>query len=347
MTDGYLQFNSQVWPLPSNLVNPAPIIQLANPVMYQICSFFQQILNTNLMPRWAQECAACGMTHNFLDAFIDGYPVAQTVSFPVEDLLAEANEFKFPLLSIHALGTSSQQWTLTNTAVRTEYKLCWVLPPMTDLQYNRLYDFMHYAEEVLVGYGAQGYDPKVNTNSVWEACNVSFGSFYGTERVFYEGVIRGRATASSRFPVLEFFFSFQERNQQPVRQNYQNGFVSPVGIQLNLVDPENPANPLDNFIDGYVYPNITVVSCSPSSGTINGNTMLLIQGTGFSTEVIQSANQILICGAPAKAVTVKSPTAMLVITSPGINGTAGQIGDVVILDQNGNAYTLPDAYTYV
>lgn len=345
MTDGYFSWNSQVDPLPSLLVNSTPIIQLANPVLYQICSFFQQILNTNLMPRWSQECAACGMTHANIDAFIDNLPVAQTVSFPVDDLLQEANEFLFPLLSIHEVESSYQQWTLTNTAVRTTYCLTWILPPMVPLQYNRLYNFLHYADEVILGYGAQGYDPKVNTNSVWRSCNVSFGSFHGSQRVKLDGLLKG-SPKSRRFEGLEVYFSFQERNQLPVPQNFPHNFTEAT-IQLNYVDGYNPANAIDNLIDGYVFPNITLTSCSPNTGSFfNGNTLLNINGTGFSKQAIPNASQLTVVGAPVKSLTVLSPTCIMAITNPAIHGTQGVLGNIVLTDLDGNTYTLSDSFTY-
>jgi hypothetical protein len=83
-----------------------------------------------------------------------------------------------------------------------------------------------------------------------------------------------------------------------------------------------------------------LTSCSPNSGTIQGNTLLVIQGTGF---LVGKIVRVSVCGADVKVINVVSPTVMMVVTNPGIStGT----GDVVAYDEQGNAYTLTNGFTY-
>ena len=144
------------------------------------------------------------------------------------------------------------------------------------------------------------------------------------------------------FPCVEFQMCLVEKNQIPVPQNYPTPFTKAT-IQINLIDGYNPANPIDNFIDGYVYPSITLTSTSVSSGTQQGGTWFYLFGTGFESGTITS---LTICGAPAAAYATKSASVLLIITNPAIFGTAGQLGDIVLTDSLNNTYTLHNSFTY-
>jgi hypothetical protein len=343
--DGYFQFNSQINPVPSNLVDPSPISGLADPVILALANFIRQVFNTNLQPRFSQEAAACGLSHSVLESWVDGYAVAQVIAFPLNDQLLKLTDFKFPLLAVQPVSEEPMNLTLTNLATNRTFRVAWILPPLSVQQYNRMYYFLHLAWEAWLGYGSQGYDPKVNLISVWEQSGVSFGAMHGANYLPYEGMSGGKDSKDIKFPTLEFEMSLVERCLQPVTQNFPHGF-NEAYIELDYVDGSNPANAIPNLIDGYVQPNITLTSCSPSSGPIAGNALLLIQGTGFSIEKIVSASQLTIAGSPAKSLTVKSPTAILAITNAGVNGSQGMLGDIILTDVQGNQYTLLDSFTY-
>ena len=202
-----------------------------------------------------------------------------------------------------------------------------------------MYQWLGQATKVWTGFGQQGYDPKVNTNSVWVTCNVAYGYLNSVSYDHFYGF--DRAGEEADFPAIQFRLSLVERQQLPVPQNYPTPF-SGATIQLNLVDGYNPANPIDNFIDGYVFPSITLTGTSVSSGTINGGTWLYLYGTGFD----QKLSQIIINGAPAAAFAAQSPSSLLVITNPGVFGTQNQLGNIVVTDLQGHTYTLLDSWTY-
>lgn len=338
MTDGYWSFNSEVYPLPSLSNDSTPTIRLADPVLYNVATFFASLLTNNILPRFSDECAAVRLSHSTLDNFVDNVAVAQIIDFPLDPNALRITSYKFPLLSVYVEEEGFHQWTLTNTATRRDIVVAWILPPLAPEQMNRLYPFLGVATKAWLAYGPQGYDAKIsNGPSVWQTANLSFGAMKGVKYLPYMGFNKSKEVAY--FPSIQMRISMVERQQNPVPQN----FGSFSGISLlreDLVDGYNPANPITNFIDGYVYPNISLTSCSPSSGTIQGNTMLTLQGVGFLAEKIA---KVTVCGAAVKTISVLSPSVMLVVTNPGI--TAGT-GDVVAYDEQGNAYTLTNGYNY-
>lgn len=339
MTDSNYSFNSKVQPLPSLTSDPTPIIQLADPVLYAAANLFRQILNTNLQPRFSNEAAACGLTHANLDNFVDNVTVAQVIDYPLDPNALRITNYKFPLMSVYTEEEYFHQWTLTNQMVHRTLVIAWILPPLTVQQMNRLYTFLQEASKAMLAFGPQGYDPKVNPNgpSAWQTANMSFGAMIGVKHLPYMGLDKEKKAAY--FPSIQMRMAVMERGQDPVPQN----FISFTGIstlQENLVDGYNPANPILDFVDGYIVPNISLTSCTPNSGSIQGNNLLVIQGAGFLAEKIA---QVKVCGAQVKKISVLQPNVMLVVTNPGI--TAGT-GDVVAYDEQGNSYTLHNGFTY-
>lgn len=347
MTDSTWSFSAggaASFPLPSLGTNPEEVLHLGDPTLYYMCVFFSQILQQNLLPRFSDEMAAARMTTANLPNWVDGYACAQAIFHPLYPDNLTTTNYKFPLLAIHPIGEKHFNFTLTNLAVRRDFLVSWVLPPMNAKQLNKLETFMTIASKAFLAFGYQGYDPKVNPfgPSFWQQAGVAFGYIEGVQFKPYLGSVQIQGTDKYKaeyFPSLQMRIGFVERNQMPVPQNYES-FSGISLLREDLVDGYNPANPITNFIDGYVYPNITLTSCSPNTGSIQGNTLLVVQGTGF---LMQKIARITVNGAQVKSFNVKSPTVILAVTNPGI--TVGT-GDVVAYDQQGNAYTLHNGFTY-
>lgn len=347
MTDKLFSFNSKILPAPSIIDDPTPVVQLVDPTLYQLSVFFKQLLNTNLQPRFSEEANLCGLTHANLDNWVDGYAVAQVTDFPLHRLTLEGNDFKFPMLNVLVEEEFPDQLTLTNVSIKRDFVVSYVLPPLTARQYNKLYSFLKVAAKVFIDYGQQGYDPKVNPSgpSVWQTAGLSFGTLNSIKYDKFPGLDKtGKMPVD--FPCMQFRLSFWERNQLPVAQNYE-AFTGIDLLELDYVPESNPGNPINNFIDGYVYPDINLSSVLPSVGSIAGGTLITIKGTGFLSQKIQSASQLTVCGVPVAQVVVKSPTILMAITNPGVIGTENITGDIVLADNVGHVYTLANSFTYV
>jgi len=295
------------------------------------------LLNANLLPRFTDEAVACGMTHAKLDNWVDGYAVAQRTFFILNESLLRVNDLKFPHLNVVVEEEHPTNITLTNSAVKRDICVSWILPPLNAMQSNRLIPFQGLASKTFLAFGQQGYDPKTGNTSFWKTAGLSFGSLNSVSIDYLEGFDKHDKDAF--FPVVEFRLSFWERNQLPVPENFET-FTS-VYLQENLVDAGNPANPIVPFIDGYIEPNVTITSCTPNTGSIQGQTLIAIQGTGFLPGKII---QLSVCGASITNFMIQSQTMIVAITVPGIIGIS--TGDVVLTDNLGNSYALVNGYTY-
>src|SRR5208282_821805 len=220
MTDAYYTYYNTVatgaiytYPPTGTIQFPQQSLQILDPTINAIATFFKQILTTNLLPRFANECAACGMTNANLDAFVDGVAVAQTLVFPVNEQLMELDEFRFPLLAIQPVDEQYVALTLTNVATKRTFSVSWILPPLTPFQYNRLYPFFSLASKTLLAYGTQGYDPKTNPigPSIWQQIGITFGFMEGVSYEPYKWTrTKRRGEVPATFPCFELGISFFE-----------------------------------------------------------------------------------------------------------------------------------------
>ena len=341
MVDALWGFDAADFPLPSLLSNPTPLVQLADPVIYQLGNFFANVLNANLLPRFSDEAHKCGLTHANMDNWVDGYAVNDIIPYPINPALLKVTAFAFPLLSIYPEKESYHSVSLMKTGKMRDLVISWVLPPMTPRQYNHMYPFLGVASSAMEIYGQQGVDPKVNPNrSVWNIAGLSFGSLNTCDYKPYMGL--DAAGKNAYFPSIQMRLSFVERSQI-VNQGYP-AFESAY-VELDLYDGYNISNPIDNFIDGYVAPTMTMTSASPATGTVQGGTWITVTGTGFVSNLIGYPWQITVCGAQASSFAILNKTQLRIITSPSIGGAIG-IGSIVITDTQSNTVSLHNSFTY-
>jgi hypothetical protein len=348
MTDGYFSYYTQatgsyIWPATGGIAYPQQTLQISDPTINAIAAFFSQILQSNLLPRFANECSACGLLHSNLDSFVDGVAVAQTIVFPLNKDLLKIDAFRFPLLAIQPVSETYHNFSLTKLVTERMFNVSWILPPLTPLQYNRLYPFFGMASKALLAFGSQGYDPKVSNISIWQEIGVSFGFMDSVSYEPYNGL--NKQGSSVFFPTIELEMSFVERNQDPVIVNFSDDFTEVDLLQIDLHDGYNQAAPITNFIDGYVFPNITIDSCSPATGTVQGNTLVLIKGAGFDPAKVAGVS---LDNSPAKQFVVKGPNLIMAISNPSPNFPiyTGSIGPITITDTLNNQYSLPSGFAY-
>lgn len=345
--DGYFSYSagSQVYPLPDVVSNPTPTTLLGDQLLYQIGTFFQQILNSNLLPRFAEDMLAIGVSATNVPTYQDGYAAAQVVDYPLYPHILSTNAYKFPLISVVQTGLATNQHTIVKVGMRRDIKVSWILPPMTGSQSLIFQPYLAIAAKAWADYAGIGYDPKVNTQSIWLTAGVvdailgefSFAPFQGQQPASNSG------WQQVAFPAMTFSLSVWEDNQLGLPQNALPDFVGGY-IQVNLADGYNVNNPLDNIADGYAYPNLSLTSLSTSTGSVQGETLVFISGQGF---VPQNTYTITFNGAVANAIatSVRNTQMLQTITNPAINATPG-VGNVVVTDQFGHTAILINAWEY-
>lgn len=338
--DGYWKYNSDTsginYPLPSGSGTTFADLQYGDPTLYNLITFFKQILQSNLLPRFAQDMLANGMNHANIPNYVDGAAVAESIiHMPYPDML-KVTGYHFPLLMVNEIAQHSAQITSVKPGVERVFEVALIMPPMEATLANIWNVHRSIIAKAWMAYGQQGYDPKVSTTNAWKTAGLSFGTMGSVSFLPFLGKSDNNEAV---FPAVKLTLSLYERNQLALPQNYPNGDITSVYIQENLNDGYSPFNPLLNVADGYVYPQVTVTGSNPNSGSVAGYKMTYLTGTGFTSQI----RQVSLCGIPVQSFTIKTPILMLVISNPGTNTG---IGNVVLTDLNGNQYTLTNGYTY-
>ena len=333
MVDGYrFGFDTIVFPATS----PATLASL-DPITQTILRYYTNILQINLGNAFATDAVACGLTHQRLDYMVDGYLVGQAVAYPIDTVL-KTTDFKFPLLSVYRTDRKFVQHSTMKLIIQSNYVVNYILPPLSTEQYSRLYKYFSAISDVLVQRTWQGYDQNYNNGEqIWKTANLAYAFLdvyqYGSFLV---------NDGKTEFPSLRLNLTFMEESQF-VPDNYES--LSDVYVEVDEIDGYNSSLPVYNIADGYCEPNLSITSISMSSGPVTGNTLVIIQGTGFTNITTSNTltESLTFNGAQAAQLLVKSNTAIVAITGPGaIAGT----GDVVITDDLGNTFTLGGSWTY-
>jgi hypothetical protein len=202
------------------------------------------------------------------------------------------------------------------------------------------------ATKTFINYMKLGYDPKVNPNgpSVWITSGISGGEFGNIVFTQSLGTHKKKEdkVEDMAFPTLTATWSCWEENQWGLPQNYPNSLTS-ISFSGSLNDGYNINNPLPNTADGYINPNLSITSISPTSGSaVNGDTLVYISGTAF---LPYNTYTVSFNGAIAKSPRVVNQNLISVITNQSINSNTG-LGNVIISDNNGNSFTLINGWTY-
>jgi hypothetical protein len=339
--DGY-------FPLPPLSANPAPTILIGDKTLYTLATFCEQILNNNLNPRFAQDMFGCGVKTAGLPSYLDGYVVAQSVFYKLHPQILTTTGFNFPLLSISEMGMKPVTVANGNPALYRTFNISWIMPPLTAGQSQVMATYWSYAAKTLIDYITLGYDPKVNPNgpSCWITSGIAggeWGNILFTHSLGSHRVDKNR-TEDLPFPTMSATWSCWEINQLGVPQNYASTPLTSIYFQGAWGnDGYNATNPLQNIADGYAYPNLTISSIYPESGSaVNGDTLVYVSGTGF---LETNTYTITFNGAVGRNVVVQNDSLLTVITNPSVGYAVGT-GNVVISDQNDNTYTATNVWTY-
>jgi hypothetical protein len=305
-------------------------------ITYKLLDYYTTILNNNFGARWNTVMQALGLTHSKLEIFKDGYIVAQSIAFPVTSDTLKQNNFQFPLLSLWREEEKWLQLTTDYIFTESDYVLTLTFPPLSAQQYNRIYPFLAAINKKILLSTFNGSDPLYNNNElVMKEIGLSFMKSNGSK---YGSMLSADKSGNPvYFPSLQVKLSAYERNKYIPNGELLTGF----DVQGDFVDGYT-ADVISNFVDGYVDTSVgTISSLSPSSGSINGNTLVIMSGFSFDDFEIFS---ITLNGVPVVKYTVKNPNLIMLITPPTLNtGT----GDVVITDTQGRQITLVGGWSYI
>ena len=330
MADGYLfGWNSTTFPL-------TPTATLTDPVTSTILRYFQNIIKINLGQAFAVDAAACGFLNAQMNFVVDGNMVPQALAYPPDSTLATTN-YKFPLLSVYRLTREFQQFTNMKLMIKSDYLVNFILPPLSNTQFNSLYKYLAYVSDVLIDRSWRGFDINYNGGEqVWKTAKIAYALLTKEEDGSFTGI------EGKEFPAIRLHLSIMEEDQF-IEANYPA--MENIFVQTNVYDGYNLSLPVDNLADGYVNPNLSIVGLNVTSGSVAGGTVIEVVGDGFLniTPSQVASFAITLNGAPVNRIVVKTNQVILVLSGPG--PSAGT-GNVVITDRLGNVATLTNGWTY-
>jgi hypothetical protein len=343
--DAYWSFtNNTVYPLPDTSVNATPTALLGDLTLYTLANFARQLLNSNLLPRFASDMLNVGISNANLPTYQDGYAVSEVVFYPLYPNILSTTNFKFPLLSISQKGMTPFEFSTVYNALQRDFTITWIMPPMLSTQLNALAPWLSTIAQVFTGYLPLGYDPKLNqTNSCWLNIGIGWGQTGKVNLAPFKGqqVVNGNFQ-DAVFPAFSIDYSLVELEQLGLPQNFPYSFTG-LDITQYTADGYNPNNPF-LFTDAYAPVGLGITSLTPNSGSArNGNTLVILDGYTF---ISSNTYTVSLNGSTCKAVTVTNPNVLMCVSNPSINYATGT-GNVVVTDQFGNSTTFVNGWTYI
>jgi hypothetical protein len=335
---------------PLSTASANTLLQDADPALYLLLDFCTYIINTFPGPRLLQAATAAGLGSgpNAITA-----AVAQAYPYIPKPWLAE-NQYQFPLLAIYRTRRQTGRLAAGHEHDRGYFELVYALPPLTSAQAEQIIPALNAVYQALRLKVTQGWDPgytppfagaAVGQQPMWLPYggveNIGFGDPYrdysdASEDGGLEGV------GNLLFPSIKLKGFITERD------NYLSLGVKYAGadITANLIatDGTTAAAP---FVQVSTQLAPTLASLSASSGTHLGGTAVTLTGTLFLSSgqgLIPGQGPVVMFGPnPATSVVWVNSTTITCVT-PASSG-AGSV-TVVVLNRDGQAATLANAFTY-
>lgn len=150
--ESVFRHGAAVFPPPSALTNS--LLRDVDPGVFYVLAFYESVLNTYLGTRFAAQALAAGVTSN-------GAAITTTVAYTLPDnptdYLTE-HQVKFPLLAVYRVRSTRRDRTVTWRQNVGQWKVAYVLPPLTAGQREQLIPILRAVENVLDNRTELGYD---------------------------------------------------------------------------------------------------------------------------------------------------------------------------------------------
>lgn len=316
---------------PLSTTSVQTLLRDADPALYYALDFFAYLITTYPGPRLLS-AAQLAQATKITSAVAQKYPV-----LPQSQL--QENQFAFPLLCIGRRRTQTRRHTAGWESDRCSFDLLYVLPPLTSGQSEMILPILKAVYDCLRHKTTQGFDPGYTPpggslgQQPWALAgieSIGFGHELNESESADYGFLEG--AGNLLFPTLRMMGYVVERDMYvPAANKYAGGDIE---IDLLATDGSVAANFMNLSTQGPP----TLTSVSPNGGTIAGGTSVTLTGTLFLT------NPVVLFG-PYKATSGTWVNATTVTcTTPSLSGP-GTVS-CTLLNRDGQAVTLPNAFTY-
>ncbi len=337
-------------PLPSGAAAVQSLLQDADPAIFYLIEFFSFVINTYPGPRLLTAAEASNLT-NVTSA------VALAIPYDPTPWLSQAQFGLFPLLTVFRVSGATGRKTAGWEHDRGRFELTYSLPPLTAAQMETVGPILNAVAKALRAKTTQGFDPGYTPTaptgvttyagmSPFLPGNAGTPTLAGTEAVGFgdptrdpaEHVQYGRMAGTGEIwmPTLRMSGYIVERDQY-----VSPGGVSATGVDVDLALVAPDQTVLDDFVQLSSQEAPTVTSLSVASGSHLGGTSVTITGTLF----LQGPPTVLFGNVPATNVVWNSATS-LTCAAPAVGGASAKPLGVTVVNRDGQAGSLPGAYTY-
>lgn len=338
-------------PLSTSSSNGA--LQDADPAVFYLIDFLTWAINTYPGPRIVQAAAAAQVLSSggvaVATACMDSY------WYEPEPQFLE-NQFAFPSLFLWRTQGQSEQWTASFEHDVCGVTLVYALPPLDASQSEQMLPFLKAVHDVVRKKASDGWDPNYtppggSLGQPWmELANVEEVGFaqprdkrvVGVSTGFEYGSMQG--TGKLVFPCVIMRGYMIERDMYAPTQGGVSKFAgADITTNVDANDGTRVLATSSTVAQASTQQAPTLASLSVATGSSAGGTSTVLTGTLF----LSGPPAVFFGPASnpqyATSVTYGSSTS-LTVTTPPMQG-AGTV-DVTVVNRDGQACTLPAAFTY-
>lgn len=216
--DGYFKVGGVQSPLTTSTTNS--FLQDADPALFRMLQFYQNVIERHALPRWNVQVAASGRA-DLVNRIINSI-----LPYDPAELLQE-NQFRFPLLAIFPVSEDYEYLTTTWYHVTRRMNLIFLMPPINSEQMELMSPFLSYVSKILLDRTLEGLDQFVNNGEqYWNEAQI--------ERIGLTNSLFGRIpkgpSSNLFFPALQMEIEVVERRMY-ASENFEpftgfDGYIS-------------------------------------------------------------------------------------------------------------------------
>lgn len=324
------QYGGVVFPLATSTGNS--LLRDADPAVYFALDFFSFALTKYMGARYAAEATTALLKATTV--------VASTVPYDPSEYLDEG-QFKFPLLALCRRNSLHSDKTIGFRQDESALELAYILPPMLPSQIEQVIPALNSVKAIIDHVAEKGWDPTYTPpggaagDVAWKLSNAGLQSIELKQSAF--GQFPGTADSALVFPSIIMTLAVRERSAEGIVATAYPDFQG-INLDANLQPVQGK---------GGVYPDVaqlavrfpfSLLSVSPTSGTVSASTTVVLTGTGFTADC-----KVTFGGLPVVSSTFVNATTISCV-SP-IFPIATTV-DVTVRNVNGQSATLFRAFSY-